>query len=70
MKPGDLIRYWSMDSVPVYGIVTTGPFVNHELGDSERVTVYWFDDDSLTDEEIEILLDSSMEYMELISESG
>jgi len=69
VKIGDLIRYWNMDSEPVHGIITSHPFVDEELGDEKRVTVHWFDDSAPTNEEVGVLLDPAMDYMDIISES-
>ena len=71
MKVGDLVRYWRIidDEGCVHGVITSDSFIDEELGPEQRVTVHWFDDADPTSEEVNVLLDPEMDYMEIISES-
>ncbi len=70
MKVGDLVRYWRIDDEGcVHGVITSDSFIDEELGPEQRVTVHWLDDAEPTSEEVNVLLDPEMYYMEIISES-
>jgi|TARA_R110000851_G_scaffold121529_1_gene250354 hypothetical protein len=70
---GALVKYISIDSGPVYGLIIKQLAADTGLGtfDGPAVEIRWFDDDAVTTESLKVLKSRDIEYsyLEIINEN-